>query len=135
MQVLGVTVNRAVPPNAVNDAYKDVTAAHQAAGTARPAARGYAQQLIAQAEGEAGPFDKLYAQYKLAPEVTRRRLYYETMEQVLSKTDKTIVEPSSVIPYLPLGAKALPNAPQQGAGKRPRRRSATRSRWRSSCCS
>lgn len=117
MQVQGVTVNRAVPPNAVNDAFKDVTAAQQDAGTARTAARGYAQQLIAQAEGDAGAFDKVYAQYKLAPEVTRRRLYYETMEQVLSKTDKTIVEPSSVIPYLPLGAKALPNAPQQGAGK------------------
>ena len=38
----------------------------------------------------------------LAPEVTRRRLYYETMESVLSKTDKTIVEADGVTPYLPL---------------------------------
>ncbi|MEA3057495.1 MAG: modulator of FtsH protease HflK, partial [Sphingomonadales bacterium] len=41
-------------------------------------------------------------QYKLAPEVTRRRMYYETMEQVLSKVNKTIVEAPGVTPYLPL---------------------------------
>lgn len=116
MQVQGVTVNRAVPPAAVNDAFKDVTAAQQEAGTARTAAHGYANQLIAQAEGDAGQFDQVYAQYKLAPEVTRRRMYYETMEQVLAKTDKTIVEPGGTIPYLPLGARALPDA-SQGAAK------------------
>ena len=55
-----------------------------------------------QAQGEAAAFDKVYAQYKLAPEVTRRRMYYETMEQVLSKVDKTIVEAPGVTPYLPL---------------------------------
>ncbi|MEC9017690.1 MAG: protease modulator HflK, partial [Pseudomonadota bacterium] len=38
----------------------------------------------------------------LAPEVTRRRMYYETMESVLSDVDKTIVEGSNVTPYLPL---------------------------------
>ena len=52
--------------------------------------------------GLATTFDKVYAQYKLAPEVTRRRMYYETMEQVLSKIDKTIVEAPGVTPYLPL---------------------------------
>ena len=45
-----------------------------------------------EAQGDATAFDKVYAQYKLAPEVTRRRMYYETMERVLRKTDKTIVE-------------------------------------------
>ena len=53
----------------------------------------------------------MYEQYKLAPEVTRRRMYYETMEAVLAKSDKTIVEtPGGVVPYLPLSnAKRLPN--------------------------
>ncbi|MBX9730130.1 MAG: protease modulator HflK, partial [Sphingomonas sp.] len=37
-----------------------------------------------------------------APTVTRRRMYYETMEAVLAKTNKTIVEPGGVVPYLPL---------------------------------
>ncbi len=54
------------------------------------------------AQGEAAAFDKVYEQYKLAPEVTRRRMYYETMEAVLSNTDKTIVEPAGIAPYLPL---------------------------------
>ena len=54
------------------------------------------------AEGEATAFDKVYEQYKLAPEVTRRRMYYETMERVLRNVDKTIVETPGVTPYLPL---------------------------------
>ena len=48
-------------------------------------------------------FDKVYAEYRLAPEVTRRRIYYETMEGVLGGVDKTIIESgSNVTPYLPL---------------------------------
>lgn len=100
--VQGVAIKQAVPPQEVNDAFKDVTAAQQDAVAARNNAQGYAQQLIAQAEGEAAQFDKVYGQYKLAPEVTKRRMYYETMEAVLAKTDKTIVETPGVMPYLPL---------------------------------
>jgi len=100
--VQGVAINRAVAPQAVSDAFKSVTAAQQGAVAARNQAQGYAQQLLAQAQGEAAQFDKIYAQYKLAPDVTRRRMYYETMEQVLGKTDKTIVETPGVMPYLPL---------------------------------
>ena len=44
----------------------------------------------------------MYEQYRLAPEVTRRRMYYETMERVLRQTDKTVVEADGVVPYLPL---------------------------------
>ena len=47
-------------------------------------------------QGEAAQFDKVYEQYRLAPEVTRRRMYYETMEAVLAKSDKTIVETPGV---------------------------------------
>lgn len=84
------------------DAFRDVQVAEQNADAARNQARGYAQQVLAQAEGEAEAFDKVYAQYRLAPQVTRQRLYYETMERVLSQTDKTIVETNNVTPYLPL---------------------------------
>ena len=87
---------------------------------ARTAAQGYARQLIAKAEGEAAQFDQQYSQYKLAPEVTRRRMYYETMEDVLAKTDKTIVEAPGVTPYLPLSQlkrTETPAAPAAGTAK------------------
>ena len=75
----------------------------------------YALQLTAKAQGEATAFDKVYEQYKLAPDVTRRRMYYETMEQVLSKVDKTIVEAPGVTPYLPLPAGQAEAAPREPA--------------------
>jgi membrane protease subunit HflK len=86
----------------VLDAFKGVTAAQQDAQSAVNQAQAWAQQLTARAQGEAAEFDKVYEQYKLAPDVTRRRLYYETMERVLSQTDKTIVEAPGVQTYLPL---------------------------------
>ena len=102
VRVLGVEIEKADPPAQVVDAFRDVQVAEQNADAARNQARGYAQQVLAQAEGEAEAFDKVYAQYRLAPQVTRQRLYYETMERVLSQTDKTIVETGNVTPYLPL---------------------------------
>ncbi|MEZ5710395.1 MAG: FtsH protease activity modulator HflK [Blastomonas sp.] len=102
IRVQGVAIKKADPPAAVNDAFKAVSAAQQEAQTYLNEARAYAQQLTAQAQGEAAAFDKVYAEYRLAPEVTRRRMYYETMERVLSKIDKTIVEPGGVTPYIAL---------------------------------
>ena len=102
IRVLGVEVEKADPPGQVVDAFRDVQVAEQNADAARNQAQGYAQQVLAQAQGEAEAFDKVYEQYRLAPEVTRQRLYYETMERVLSNTDKTIVEAQGVTPYLPL---------------------------------
>lgn len=102
VQVQGIAIKRADPPDEVNDAFKQVTAAQQDAQTYINNANAYALQLGQKAQGEATAFDKVYAQYKLAPDVTRRRMYYETMEQVLSKVDKTIVEAPGVTPYLPL---------------------------------
>ena len=58
--------------------------------------------MLERARGDTAAFDKIYEQYKLAPGVTRQRLYYETMETVLSNVDKTIVEARGVTPYLPL---------------------------------
>jgi membrane protease subunit HflK len=102
IQVQGIAIKQADPPAEVNDAFKEVTAAQQDAQTYINNANAYALQLRQKAQGEAIAFDKVYAQYKLAPEVTRRRIYYETMEDVLSKVDKTIVEAPGVTPYLAL---------------------------------
>lgn len=102
VSIQGVAIQRADPPSSVNDAFKRVTAAQQTAQTYVNQANAYAQQISAKAQGEATSFDKVYAQYKLAPGVTRRRMYYETMEGVLAKADKTIVDAPGVMPYLPL---------------------------------
>ncbi|MDF0546210.1 FtsH protease activity modulator HflK [Sphingobium sp. H39-3-25] len=102
VRVQGIAIKQADPPSAVNDAFKDVSAAQQTAQTYLNEARAYAQQQTARAQGEAAAFDKTYEQYRLAPEVTRRRMYYETMEEVLPGIDKTIVETGNVTPYLPL---------------------------------
>ncbi len=102
IEVLGVEIDKADPPAEVVDAFKDVSVAEQNADAARNQARGYAQQQLSLARGEAEAFDQVYEQYRLAPEVTRQRLYYETMERVLRRTDKTVIEPNGVTPYLPL---------------------------------
>jgi membrane protease subunit HflK len=102
IQIQGVAIQQADPPAQVNDAFKEVTAAQQDAKSYVNQANAYALQLTAKAQGEATAFDKVYEQYKAAPEVTRKRMYYETMEQVLSKVDKTIIEAPGVTPYLPL---------------------------------
>jgi modulator of FtsH protease HflK len=104
IRIQGVAIRGAAAPGAVDEAFKQVTAAQQESEGARNQARAYAQQIIALAQGEAAQFDKIYEQYKLAPEVTRRRLYYETMEAVLAKSNKTIIEAPGVTPYLPLPA-------------------------------
>ncbi|MBB3878032.1 protease modulator HflK [Sphingomonas pseudosanguinis] len=110
VRIQGVAVKQAAAPAQIVDDFNKVTAAQQEAVANVNQARSYAQQVIARAQGEAAQFDKVYEQYRLAPEVTRRRMYYETMEAVLAKSDKTIVETPGVVPYLPL-AKGGRNAP------------------------
>ena len=93
---------------------QDRQAAQQDAERDRSNARAWAQQLLARAQGDAAAFDKVYEQYKLAPEVTKRRMYYETMERVLRQTDKTVIEAPGVTPYLPLPEvrrRTVPNEP------------------------
>jgi membrane protease subunit HflK len=72
-------------------------------------AEGYRAQVVNEAEGEASRFSSVLEEYAKAPEVTRKRLYIETMERVLGDVDKIILEndPGSgngqgVVPYLPL---------------------------------
>ncbi|MFN3945075.1 MAG: FtsH protease activity modulator HflK [Allosphingosinicella sp.] len=102
VRVQGVAIKQSVPPAAVNDAFLEVSAAQQQAQSYMNDARAYALQLTAKAQGEAAAFDKVYSEYRLAPEVTRRRMYYETMERVLARVDTTIVEAPGVTPYLAL---------------------------------
>ncbi|GGI92576.1 protease modulator HflK [Polymorphobacter multimanifer] len=102
IDIRGVDIRQADPPGAVDDAFKDVSAAQQDAQQYLNQSRAYAQQLLASAQGATAAFDAVYEQYRLAPEVTRKRMYLETMESVLSKVDKTVIEPGSVTTYLPL---------------------------------
>ena len=120
-----VQIQLAQPPPPVQDAFNDVTRARQdqdrqvaeaagdvkeisqrasAMGTElREAAEAYKQAKVADASGEAQRFIALVAEYHRAPEVTRRRLYLETMEQVLPGAEKLIIEPDTVslMPFLP----------------------------------
>ncbi len=100
--VQGVAIRQADPPQAVNDAFKDVSAAQQDAQAAINNARRDAEQVMAGAQAQAQAFDKVYDAYKMAPDVTKKRMYYETMEAVLGKTDKVIVDTPGANTYLPL---------------------------------
>ena len=102
VQIQGVAISQAVPPEAVNQAFLDVSAAQQQAQSYMNDARAYALQQTARSQGEAAAFEKVYAEYRAAPEVTRRRMYYETMERILSRVDTTIIEAPGVTPYLAL---------------------------------
>ena len=114
--IQGIAIRQADPPEAVNEAFKKVTAAQQDAQSYINRANAYSLQLTQKAQGEATAFDKVYEQYRLAPEVTRRRMYYETMEQILPKVPKTIIEAPGVTPYLPLPEVQKRAQPQQQQG-------------------
>jgi modulator of FtsH protease HflK len=120
--IQGVELKKADPPEKVVSAFQNVNVAQQQAERFQTEARAWASQVVAIAQGEATAFDKVYGQYKLAPDVTKRRLYYETMERVLRNNDKVIVEANGVTPYLPLqelrrkaAPAATPAAPTTGA--------------------
>ena len=70
------------------------------------AAEGYRQQAVAEAKGQSARFLKVYEEYKKAPDVTRERIYLETMERILGNTDKFVYDGGAagqgVVPYLPL---------------------------------
>lgn len=99
--IQGVDIKKADPPAKVIGSFQQVTVAQQGAQRDKSNAQAFAQQVIARAQGDASAFDQVYAQYKLAPDVTRRRMYYETMERVLAANDK-VVAPSNVTSWLPL---------------------------------
>ena len=72
----------------------------------REEAAAYKNRVVQEAEGEAARFTSIYKEYAAAPEVTRKRLFLETMEQVLGDSEKVIIESGAggtgVVPYLPL---------------------------------
>jgi modulator of FtsH protease HflK len=128
IQITQVQLQKVDPPGAVIDAFRDVQAARadqermrneaQAyANRVVPEARGesariieaasaYRDRTIAEAEGQADRFVLVYDEYARAPEVTRQRLFLETMERVLGETDKIIIDDkvggAGIVPYLPL---------------------------------
>ncbi len=102
VRIQGVEIKKADPPEKTIAAFQQVTAAQQDAERDRSNARAWAQQLLARAQGDAAAFDKVYEEYRLAPAVTKRRMYYETMERVLGNNDKVIIEAPGVTPFLPL---------------------------------
>ncbi|MBL8651714.1 MAG: protease modulator HflK [Sphingopyxis sp.] len=112
--IQGIAIRQVDPPSEVDEAFKAVTAAQQQRESAINEARAYEAQVLEGARGQTAAFDKIYEQYKLSPQVTRQRLYYETMERVLSNVDKTIVEARGVTPYLPLPEvqRRMPPAPE-----------------------
>jgi membrane protease subunit HflK len=98
-----VQIRAANPPPPVIAAFQDVNTASQNAeakvNTARgeaakikQAAIGYREQVVREAGGEAARFNQVYDQYKLAPAVTRERLYIETMQRVLANSNKVVID-------------------------------------------
>jgi membrane protease subunit HflK len=126
--VASVELQNVQPPESVRDAFDDVIAANQDRNRKVNEAQGYANEVvpraraeatevlqqaaayrdskIAEAKGEAQRFLAIVTEYEKAPEITRKRLYLETMEEVLPEVEKVLIEPgtASVLPYLPLGA-------------------------------
>ena len=85
-------------------------------------ADGYRQQTVAEAKGQTSRFLQVYEQYKKAPDVTRARLYLETMERIFANSDKVIVDQGAsapgVVPYLPLPElRRAPSAPAPAASQ------------------
>jgi len=129
IQITQVQLQKVDPPAQVIDAFRDVQAARADLERAQneaqtyanrviPEARGrsaqiiqsaeaYREQTVAEAKGQAARFIKIYDEYRKAPEITRERLYLETMERVLGGTDKIILDSTGgasggVVPYISL---------------------------------
>ena len=126
LNIFKVNIQSAKPPEAVKDAFDDVTQAREdeerfkneaeayrnevlpkargAAARMREEAEAYRNEVIARAEGEAERFEQLLKEYKKAPQITRDRLYLDMMESVLTNSSKVMVdvEGGNNLLYLPL---------------------------------
>ena len=129
IEVRGITIEDAAPPAEVSDAFDDVQRAEQdedrvqeeanrernrilggargEAASIRETAAAYKNRVVEEAKGEAQRFISTYEGYRVAPDATKRRLFLETMEEVLSGRDKVILGSGTagsngVVPYLPL---------------------------------
>src|SRR5690606_13908875 len=134
-----VAIEDAAPPREVADAFDEVQRAEQdedrfveeanqyanqrlgrARGQAaqiREEAAAYKDRVVKEAEGEAARFISVYDQYRLAPDVTRKRLFLETMEEVMKNSKKVIIDDKQggqgVVPYLPLNELGRTTGQQQ----------------------
>ncbi len=139
IRVIAVQLQQVAPPQEVIHAFKDVASAREDRERAVNEAEGYSNDILPKAKGEAAKqiqeaeaykaarvtraqgdahrFLSLLTEYKKAKDVTRTRLYLETMENVLADTNKVIVDPKSsngVLPYLPLGGRGMPGPGKGG---------------------
>lgn len=146
-----VQLQKVDPPAQVIDAFRDVQAARadlerlqneaqtyanrvvpDARGRAAQifqVAEGYKEQAVAEAKGQSARFLSVYEEYKKAPEVTRQRIYLETMERVLGGADKLVLDSGQsgggqgAVPFLPLGdllgrrPAPAPSQPQGGGNR------------------
>ena len=139
LEVDRLLLQEVAPPRAVRDAFDDVIAAEQDGERQVQEAEGYRNEVlpraraqaieieraaeayrdakVAEAAGEAARFSAVLVEYRKAPEVTRKRLYLEAMEEVLPKVQKLVIEPGTgaVLPYFPPSASApIPARPEPG---------------------
>ena len=143
LQIVTVVLQDAQPPEEVQDAFADAIKAREDeqrlkneaeayANEVIPRARGqaarrlqeasaYKEQAIAQAQGEASRFEQLLTAYEKAPEVTRERLYLETLETVLTRSSKVLVDVKGTnnLLYLPLDRLLKSGEAAEGSGARP----------------
>jgi membrane protease subunit HflK len=144
IQITQVQLQKVDAPSQVIDAFRDVQAARidqerakneaetyankvvpEAKGRAAQitqSAEAYREQTVAEATGVSSRFRQIYEEYKKAPDVTRQRMYLETMERLFGGTDKVIIDSGAtggVVPYLPLDqlTRRPPAAPQAGGGR------------------
>ena len=144
IQIRSVTMQSIQPPEQVQAAFDDAVKAGQdrerqknegqayandvvprargGASRLEQEAAGYKSRIIATAEGDASRFSQILAEYSKAPEVTRQRLYLETMQQVYTNTSKVMVDTkgSGNLLYLPLdklmqAVAQMPAAPAEAA--------------------
>ncbi|MGD9476288.1 FtsH protease activity modulator HflK [Shinella sp. G-2] len=137
-----VAIEDAAPPREVADAFDEVQRAEQdedrfveeanqyanqklglARGQSaqiREEAAAYKDRVVKEAEGEAARFLSIYEQYKVAPDVTRKRLFLETMEDVMKSSKKVIIDEKQngqgVVPFLPLNELGRATGQQQAGG-------------------
>ncbi|EAU40922.1 Band 7 protein:Stomatin [Fulvimarina pelagi HTCC2506] len=144
IRINGISIEDAAPPPQVADAFDEVQRAEQdedrfieeanryrnqqlgqARGEAaqiREDAAAYKSRVVQEAEGEAQRFSSILEEYAKAPEVTRKRLFLETMEGVLRDSNKIILESNAaggqgVVPYLPLNELQRQNSNSSGNGQ------------------
>ncbi len=140
VEVTQVQLQKVDPPQEVIASFRDVQAARadqerlqneadayanrvvpEARGDAQRILQGaeaYKEQAVAESVGRTERFLKIYDEYAKAPDVTRKRMFLETMERVLGSTDKIIIDQgaqgSGVVPYLPLNELNRTQRPQGG---------------------